>query len=80
MWRIKRVSADRHLGCGPDAGYELFLAVASRCLERPLVWERARLGLRSAAGVAVALDLLDEVETLRHEVTSLRHQLDKLQR
>ncbi len=62
--------------------------------DRPATWRfsalsvmRSRKALRlqrdleiNFAGLAVALDLLDEVETLRHEVTSLRHQLDKLQR
>lgn len=62
--------------------------------DRPTTWRfsalsvmRSRKALRlqrdleiNFAGLAVALDLLDEVESLRHEVTALRHQLDKLQR
>ncbi len=62
--------------------------------DRPATWRfsalsvmRSRKALRlqrdleiNFAGLAVALDLLDEVESLRHEVRSLRHQLDKLQR
>ncbi len=62
--------------------------------DRPATWRfsalsvvRSRKALRlqrdldiNLPGLALALDLLDEVESLRDQIDALRHQLDKLQR